>query len=910
MTVSPGRSMIDARVAVMDSLPVMETKPAALSRFFARPFARVFFYLGKRLVSVLLTVILGIFVTIVLANSKTGQVDAAFENAAESDYRAYFVRIATGEANDMTWDDLELIRQQIYAEAGLNLSFWPRQLLWTYRSLGMDWGAVRNYNLGYIEETDVKSIVLEKMPNTLLLIGLAYLLVFLVGLPLALRLSQANGKWYDKMVSALTPLSSIPSWVLGVLLVMLFAVQLKWLPVTKMTDSIPPETWWDTLLMLARHLALPVASIFLSLFFQLVYAWKTFLVLYSDEDYVELGRAKGLAARRLERNYILRPSLPYMLTTFAMTLTGFWQTVTALEFYFDWPGIGSLYVRALPNWLGESMFTGEPIFVVAIVVVFAYLLGTAVFLLDLLYVLVDPRIRLTGQAQTLRLERARKQVRSSPVRAPWLDPRPGASKPGFRLKDVFLNLQGDWSAWAVSIRPVWNRVRHSPSAVIGLTMVALLAAGSVLTVVLLPYNEYGRNWTLGETGENIHVPRLALPVWVNWFRENDLPTTQVLSSAAGQALKTVTTDPGGITRIGLTYTFEYEYVEFPQGILVYFSVPETEKKTFVALTWNTPDGREYHLSNDTLEFDGYLYGFAGNVPYRPFVLQNENWMEWFTLHGAYPTPDFYILFADPAAQSPRALPGMYTLQVDATAFEENATLDAEVVLLGQVHGAGGTDSRRRDLMVPLLWGLPYALFIGVVGAVGTTLLSLLLAATGVWLGGWVDGLLQRLIEANIILPVIAIAVIFMAFYRLDMWTVMGIIIVLNAFGGPTKAFRAAFLQVRESPYIEAAQTYGAGSWRIITRYLIPRILPVMIPQMVTLIPSFVFLEATLAIFGVSDPRYPTWGKVLFSALRYGASYGSRFWVLEPIALLLLTGLAFVLLGFTLNRILNPRLLED
>jgi peptide/nickel transport system permease protein len=439
-------------------------------------------------------------------------------------------------------------------------------------------------------------------------------------------------------------------------------------------------------------------------------------------------------------------------------------------------------------------------------------------------------------------------------------------------------------------------------------MVSLLVVGSILTVIVLPYNQFGHNWTMGETGENIHVPRLAQPVWVNWFRKNDLPSTLILSSALGQAKKTVETDEHGITHITLTYTFEYEYTEFPQNILVYFISPETDKKTFIAFTWTTPDGREYHLSNDTVEFNGYKYDFSENVLFHQQVLQNENWKQWFTLRGEYQTPGFYILFADPSAASARALPGTYTVRIDGTAFEDNADLDAEVIILGQVYGAAGTDSRRRDLMVPLLWGLPYALVIGVSGAVGTTLLSLVLAASGVWIGGWVDGLLQRLIEANIILPVIAIAIIFMAFYQLDMWTVMAIIIVLNAFGSPTKAFRAAFLQIKELPYIEAAQAYGAGNWRIISKYLIPRILPVMIPQMVTLIPSFVFLESTLAIFGVSDPRYPTWGKVLFSALRYGASYGSQFWVLEPLTLLLFTGLAFVLLGFTLNRILNPRLI--
>jgi peptide/nickel transport system permease protein len=131
-------------------------------------------------------------------------------------------------------------------------------------------------------------------------------------------------------------------------------------------------------------------------------------------------------------------------------------------------------------------------------------------------------------------------------------------------------------------------------------------------------------------------------------------------------------------------------------------------------------------------------------------------------------------------------------------------------------------------------------------------------------------------------------------------------VVLNIFGSPLKSFRAAFLQVRESPYVESAQAYGASTGRIITRYLIPRIIPVLIPQLVALTPGYVFLEATLGLFNINSV-YPTWGKVIHDALRHGFSWGSRYWVLEPIALVLLTGFAFAMIGFALDQILNPKL---
>jgi len=83
----------------------------------------------------------------------------------------------------------------------------------------------------------------------------------------------------------------------------------------------------------------------------------------------------------------------------------------------------------------------------------------------------------------------------------------------------------------------------------------------------------------------------------------------------------------------------------------------------------------------------------------------------------------------------------------------------------------------------------------------------------------------------------------------------------------------------------------------------------LIPQIILLIPSFVFLEATLGLFNISS-MYPTWGKVIYQALSKGAWFGSRYWVLQPLALLLITGLGFSMFGVALERILNPRLTRD
>jgi len=94
------------------------------------------------------------------------------------------------------------------------------------------------------------------------------------------------------------------------------------------------------------------------------------------------------------------------------------------------------------------------------------------------------------------------------------------------------------------------------------------------------------------------------------------------------------------------------------------------------------------------------------------------------------------------------------------------------------------------------------------------------------------------------------------------------------------------------------------------RYLIPRILPLIIPALIALVPTFVFLEASLAVLGLGDPVLPTWGKIIQDAFSQGALFnGFYYWILEPAALLMIAGLGFALVGFALDRIFNPRLRE-
>ena len=441
------------------------------------------------------------------------------------------------------------------------------------------------------------------------------------------------------------------------------------------------------------------------------------------------------------------------------------------------------------------------------------------------------------------------------------------------------------------LRALWRY----PSAVVGLIILVLLFGGSLYAVIALPYQEIGANWFTPGPDETRYVPRLALPEWVNWLNGHDLPETLVLNSREveqGSVSKVVERTPGEVTEVTITFTFDFPYEGFPQDMYLTFDAPYERKMPFALFTWLTPDGRTIQMRNLS-PASGLRYGLDKLVTVEAWFSNEES-------------PEIHALFAAPGEGQAVAQEGTYTLQVQGLLFEADTNFDVELVVMGQVYGLAGTDFMRRDLLIPLLWGMPFALGFGLFGAVLTTVLAMVLAAAGVWHGGWVDSLIQRLTEANMILPVLAVSVLVYAYFHVSLWVIVAVMVLLSVFGTPTKNFRAAFMQVKEEAYVEAARVYGASNGRIILRYMVPRIVPVLVPQLVMLIPAYIFLEATLAFFNVKA-ELPTWGRVIYEAMRWGAAYGSRFWVMEPLCLIILTGLAFGMLGFALDRILNPRL---
>ena len=346
---------------------------------------RMLRYTSLRLVALFFTVVVGVYITVLIANMggyvdeiRRGQIRETILLEASTD--EIFMRMAETERTAIIGERIRLQEERL----GLNRPFLIRSFVYLANALTL--------NLGFSEGLSsdsgsrlVKNIILERLPSTLVLFGTANLLIFFISLFVGLSLSRRYGTFLDKFVLALAPTSAAPGWFYGLFLILIFAGLLQLLPFGGMVSAPPPDNTLDYALSLMRHMILPVSATLIGAIFITIYNWRTFFLIYSSEDYVEMAKAKGLPSSMIERRYILRPTLPNIITSFAFLLINLWTGAIILETVFNWPGIGQLYFRAI------GIFD-TPV-ILANIVVYAYLLALTVFFLDFIYALVDPRVR-------------------------------------------------------------------------------------------------------------------------------------------------------------------------------------------------------------------------------------------------------------------------------------------------------------------------------------------------------------------------------------------------------------------------------------------------------------------------------------------------------------------------------------
>jgi peptide/nickel transport system permease protein len=340
----------------------------------------------------ILAIIIAVYITVIIANMG-GALDEMRKAEIKTEIagRVYLNPAYRGLPPEQLQELVNGLLESEVHRLGMDQPFFPKrsfQYLWRAMTLQLGWSEFQTSDAG---SRQVRLIILERLPTTLLLFGSANLLLFFLSLFVALFLSRRYGSFLDKATIALAPSSAAPGWFYGLFLILIFAATLRVLPWGGLVDAPIPDTTLAYAASVLRHTILPATAVVLSSLFVSIYSWRTFFLIYSSEDYVELARAKGLSSRGIEMRYVLRPSLPPILTHFLLVLITMWMGQIVLETVFQWPGLGRTFYEAI-------QLTDTPV-IIGITVIYGYLLAATVFVLDFIYAVVDPRVRVGGGAQ-------------------------------------------------------------------------------------------------------------------------------------------------------------------------------------------------------------------------------------------------------------------------------------------------------------------------------------------------------------------------------------------------------------------------------------------------------------------------------------------------------------------------------
>jgi peptide/nickel transport system permease protein len=283
--------------------------------------------------------------------------------------------VIAGESGFATPETMALLRRSL----GLDLPLMQQLLAYLGNLAQFSLGFSARYNM------PVAELIAQRLPATLLLMGSALTLAFLLGLLLGVLMAANAGTVLDRAIAVLVTLFySIPGFWIALMLIVLFSVRLGWLP-SGGTETIGAGyTGLESLVDRLRHLALPATS--LALFFVAIYARVTRAAMLevAGLDYVRTARAKGLGPVRIALRHVLRNALLPVTTLAGIHAGGVLGGAVVVETVFSWPGLGRLAFEAVGR-RDYGVLLGILLLSSAVVILVN-------MLVDLLQAWLDPRI--------------------------------------------------------------------------------------------------------------------------------------------------------------------------------------------------------------------------------------------------------------------------------------------------------------------------------------------------------------------------------------------------------------------------------------------------------------------------------------------------------------------------------------
>ncbi|MGD1835554.1 MAG: ABC transporter permease [Nitrososphaeraceae archaeon] len=464
--------------------------------------------------------------------------------------------------------------------------------------------------------------------------------------------------------------------------------------------------------------------------------------------------------------------------------------------------------------------------------------------------------------------------------------------------------------------------KNNTSGIIGSIILFFLILLTIYAFVAIPSDSI-KEWN--NPSFWINNPKGAAPMWSNLIYGNKVPEHIILSYDK-DSLNISETDIDNFNNyvtsnteylnnmkvINHDYHVNYNFDEPPTDIMFSYSLEIGEIPSAIEIKVSRPDGTKFILYFDSIsssltETNNLLKIGRIFSTDSQFSNQLKKQESQFQYPADFSNP-VTLVFSN--LNNTTILKGEYIFTIKFYLFKESDSVkNSAFILGGKTFGLLGTDEMRRDLIIGLIGGTPWALFIGLSVSIVSIFIGLLYGVIAGYKGKRLDEGMMRINDIFYSLPTLPILIILTVFIGRSIFLII-LFIIFFGWMGTAKISRSLALQIKTFQYVESAKLIGQSDTKIIIKHIIPQLLPLTFASIALSVPGAILVEAGLSFIGLGDPSILTWGQMLHEAnSAAAASRGLWWWLIPPGVMIALTGLAFVLIGNALESIFHPKMLK-